>query len=326
MEQVRVGIHKPRGRLRYGPTLIALEKGYFADAGLDIVLVETGGRRGAIPALAGSEVDASPQSPSLDFFKALDPLRPIKMVADHGTVRPGRGTGAIVARRELIENGRLREYEDLRGLRVGLSPVVGDHDWLTFDSALVRGGLSFDDVRLVTVDFGKVRHEALANGEVDVATIGNPQSIAAGREKGAYVPWKYEHEVRPGRQQRAVMFGYAFWFEKPEAACNYLAGYLRGVRDYIRAFDGGIGREEVIQILCKQSGESADFIEREMVPLALHPEGRMHIDGIREDLEWFQKRNLVPRTIRLEDVVDESYLERARGNSENIKETRHDQP
>jgi len=109
VDQVRVGIHKPHGRLRYGPTLMALDKGYFADAGLEIVLVETGGRRGAVPALVSNEVDASPQSPSLDFFKALDPGKPIKMVADHGTVTAGRGNGAIVARSELIASGRLRE-------------------------------------------------------------------------------------------------------------------------------------------------------------------------------------------------------------------------
>jgi len=312
VEQVRIGIHKPRGRLRYGPTLIALEKGYFADAGLDIVLVETGGRRGAIPAFAANEVDASPQSPSLEFFKALDPERPIKMVADHGTVRPGRGNGAIVARKPLIESGRLRSYAELRGLRVGLSPVEGDHDWLTFDAALKAGGLSFSDVKIVLVDFGKVRHEALESGKIDVATIGNPESIAAGKEKAAYLPWKYEHEVRPGRQQRVVMYGHGFWSSQPEAAVSYLVAYLRGVHDYICAFEKDIGRKEVVEILSRHSGASADFIEREMIPLALDPNGAMLIEGIRQDLKWFQTRRLVADDLSLDGITDESYIKRAR--------------
>jgi len=194
---------------------------------------------------------------------------------------------------------------------VGLSPIVGDHDWLTFETALSHAGLTFEDVQVVTTDFGTERHEALAQGQVDAATIGNPQSIAVGREKGAFLPWKYEHEIRPGRQQRVVMFSHAFWSQRPETGCHYLKAYLRGVRDYVQAFEEGVGREEAIKILCRHSGESAEFVEREMIPLALHPEGKMHIEGIREDLEWFQKRNLVPREICLEEIIDESYLKKA---------------
>ena len=318
MEKVTVGVHRQRGRLRYGPTLVALDKGYFAESGLDVELVTSGGRRGTIPALVAGELDVSPQSPSLDFFRALDPQKPIKIVADHGVIKPGRGSGAIVARKSLVDSGRLRDYKDLKGLKIGLSPVEGDHDWLSFDTALQKGGLSFDDVEMVTVDFGGKRHRALEEGIVDVATIGNPDSIAAGRDKGAFVPWKYEHELRPGRQQRAVMYGYGFWHDRPDAAHNYLAAYLRGVQDYILAFEEGEGREDVIRILCAHAEVTPDFIERETVPLALNADGALHVEGIRQDLAWFQDRGLVSDEVDLDAIIDESYLQWARqriGNS-----------
>lgn len=312
MEKVRVGVHRQRGRLRYGPTLVALEKGYFAESGLDVELVTSGGRRGTIPALVAGELDVSPQSPSLDFFRALDPQKPIKIVADHGVIKPGRGSGAIVARKSLVDSGRLRDYKDLEGLKIGLSPVEGDHDWLSFETALQKGGLSFDDVEMVTVDFGGTRHRALEEGIVDVATIGNPDSIAAGRDKGAFVPWKYEHELRPGRQQRAVMYAYGFWHERPDAARNYLAAYLRGVQDYILAFEEGEGREDVIRILCAHAEVTPEFIERETVPLALNADGALHVEGIRQDLAWFQDRRLVSDDLDLDAIIDESYLKWAR--------------
>lgn len=312
MEKVRVGVHGKRGSLRYGPTLIALDRGYFAENGLDIELVASGGRRGTIPALVAGDLDVSPQSPSLDFFRALDPQKPIKIVADHGVIKPGRGSGAIVARKSLVDTGRLRDYEDLKGLKVGLSPVEGDHDWLSFETALKKGGLSFGDVEMVTVDFGGERHRALEEGIVDVATIGNPDSIAAGRDKGAFVPWKYEHELRPGRQQRAVMYGYGFWHDRPDAARNYLAAYLRGVQDYILAFEEGEGREDVIRILCAHAEVTPEFIERETVPLALNADGALHVEGIRQDLAWFQDRRLVSDDLDLDAIIDESYLKWAR--------------
>lgn len=315
MEKVRVGVHRQRGRLRYGPTLIALDKGYFAESGLDIDLVTTGGRRGTIPAMVQGDIDVSPQSPSLDFFRAIDPQKPIKIVADHGVIKPGRGSGAMVARKSLVDSGRLRDYKDLRGLKIGLSPVEGDHDWLSFEAALNKGGLSFDDVEMVTVDFGSKRHRALEEGIVDVATIGNPDSIAAGRDKGAFVPWKFEHELRPGRQQRAVMYGYRFWHERPDAARNYVAAYLRGVQDYLLAFEEGEGREDVIRILCSHAEVSPEFIESETVPLALNADGALHVEGIRQDLEWFQNRGLVSGDLDLDSIIDESYLEWARSRN-----------
>lgn len=175
-----------------------------------------------------------------------------------------------------------------------------------------KGGLSFEDVEMVTVDFGGERHRALEARVVDVATVGNPDSIAAGRDKGAFVPWKFEHELRPGRQQRAVMYGYRFWRDRPDAARNYVAAYLRGVRDYRLAFEEGEGRDEIIRILSAHSEASPEFIEREMIPLALNPDGAVHVEGIRQDLEWFQERGLVSKDLDLDSIVDPSYLEWAR--------------
>ena len=103
------------------------------------------------------------------------------MVADHGLLRPGRGTGTVVARPELIEQVKLQDYSDLREKKIGLSASRGHHDWMTLAWALRRGGLTFDDVEVVTVPFGPAdrprsepsdRHRALADGTIDLTTVG----------------------------------------------------------------------------------------------------------------------------------------------------------
>lgn len=311
MAEIVLGIPEGTGRLYAGPTLVALGRGYFAERGLQIRVVESGGRRGSIPLLASGELDVSPQGPSLDFFQAVDPERPILMVADHGSMRPGRGSGAIVARPSLVESGQLRDFADLRGKRIALSPIRGDHDWMTFASALQQGGLTFDDVEVVISDFGGGRHEALANGTVELATVGRLSSIVEGRESGAFVVWKHEYEVRPGRQQRTVMFSHRFRTERPEEAQQYVLAHLQGARDYYAAFEENVDRETVIDVLAEQSGERRDIIANDMVPVGINPDGYMNAEDIAADLQWFVREKLLDQSLSLDRVLDHRYVDAA---------------
>ena len=311
MAPIVLGIPAGTGKLYAGPTLVALGRGYFSDERLDVQVVESGGRRESIPLLAAGELDVSPQGPSLDFFRAWEPGRPIVMAADHGSARPGRGSGAVVARPSLIESGALRDFADLRGKRIGLSPIRGDHDWLTFAAALERAGLTFDDVEVVIVDFGEARHRALVDGSIDLATVGRLQSIADAKASGAFVVWKHDHEIRPGRQQRTVMFGHRFWTTRGEEAVRYLVGYLRGARDYFAAFEENVGRDAVLETLAEQSGYPIDTVRSEMVPDYINPDGRLSVEAIAQELHWFEQEGLLPQPILLDQVVNQSFLDAA---------------
>jgi NitT/TauT family transport system substrate-binding protein len=261
--------------------------------------------------LAANELDVSPQGPSLEFWRAWDPARPFVMVADHGSMRDGRGSGAVVARASLVQEGQLNDFADLRGKRIGLSPDRGDHDWLTFDAALRLGGLTFDDVEVVTVDFGGARHEALENGTIDLATVGRLQSIVEAKEAGTFLVWKYDYEIRPGRQHRALVFGHRFWTEYPDEAGRYVTAYLRGSRDYYDAFERDLDRQGVIEVLARESGYSPEHVAHEMVPEGLDPNGYLNVESIETDLAWFQKEGRVSSSISAEAAVDYQFLERA---------------
>src|SRR5581483_11374692 len=102
-----------------------------------------------------------------------------------------------------------------------LSSDRGDHDWLTFAAALRRGGLTFNDVEVVISNFGDERKQAIAEGRIDVATVGRLSSIMQGEADGAFSLWKHEYEIQPGRQQFAVMFSNRFWSQERQSAQRY---------------------------------------------------------------------------------------------------------
>ncbi|MBM2809807.1 MAG: transporter, substrate-binding protein, aliphatic sulfonates family [Chloroflexi bacterium] len=300
----------PDGRLHGAPMLVALGRGWFERAGLDVQRVNAGSHRTGVPRLAAGEFDVSPQAPLLGFLQLVDPSRPMVMVADQGSVRPGRGEAAIVARPSLLESGALADYTDLRGKRIGLSAVRGDHYWLTFAAALRRGGLTFDDVEVVICEFGDARHEALRTGAIDVGTVNRLGSLMEGRESGAFVVWKHEYEFRQ-RQERAVVFSYRFWSERTDEAYAFVAAYLGGLREYYRAFEEGIELEAIAAVLAAQSGESVEAILGEMIPMAVDPDGFLSLDAISADVEWLQQQRLIEKRIAVADFVDYRYLEAA---------------
>jgi ABC-type nitrate/sulfonate/bicarbonate transport system substrate-binding protein len=300
----------PDGRLHAAPTLVALGRGWFERAGLDVQRVNAGSHRTGVPRLAAGEFDVSPQAPLLGFLKLVDPARPMVMVADQGSVRGGRGEAAIVARPSLVESGALADYADLRGTRIGLSPVRGDHDWLTFAAALRKGGLTFADVEVVTCDFGDARHEALRTGAIDVGTVNRLGSLLEGRESGAFVVWKHEHEFRQ-RQERAIVFSYRFWSDRTDEAYAFVAAYLGALREYYRAFEKGIEREAIAAVLAEQSGEAIEAILDEMIPMAVDPDGFLLRDAISADVDWLREQGLLEQPISVDDFVDYRYLEAA---------------
>ena len=329
MDPVRVGIVEGAGRIYAGPTLVSFGKRYFHDEGLDVNLVETGGASDSIPSLVTGELDVTVRWACVDIFLNWTPEAPIAMVADQGMLRRrrnegffvvGRGSGAVVARPELIEQGKLRDYSDLRGKKIGLSSKRGNHDWMTMATALRHGGLTFDDVEVVTVDFGPTdrprgelsdRHQALADGTVDVATVGRPPSIAMGRETGAFVVWKYDYEIQPGRQAWVVIFSHHFRSERPEEARGYMRAYLRGVRAYHDAFERGIERDEIIKVLAVEARATEDTIANQMNPMGLNPDGYINMESVTDDLRWLEQDGVLPRHVPVDQIVDHSYVENA---------------
>jgi ABC-type nitrate/sulfonate/bicarbonate transport system substrate-binding protein len=308
---IRVGVNEGTGKIYSNVILVTYGRGHFKDQGLDVELLETGSRRNTLPKLASGELDAAAQGPHYELFTNWDPARPIAMVADHGSAQPGRGgPGGIVARPDLIKSGRLRDWSDMKGLRVALSSRRYDHDWVTVSSALKRGGLTVDDLEVVTMDFGGGRHEGLINGTIDITTVDRPASIKEGEERGDFLVWKREWEIRPGRQQRALMFSHRFRTERRDEAQRYTTAYLAGLREYYNAFEHGINRDAIVAALAEQCGDAREVVEA-TPPAGVNPDGRLNIEGIEEELRWYQDGGFLAKTIKVEGLVDYSFLDNA---------------
>ena len=307
MPPITVGI-VGANRITVGPTMVASEMGCFREEGLDVKLVEVGGRRESIPMLMTGDLDVCLAGPTVaHFYRIWRSDAPIALVADQGSLQPGHSSHALVARTELLQGGMLRSYKDLRGKKLGMSRERGDHDWLDFAAALRRGGLTYDDVEVVTVGYGEERHQALADGTIDLTTMGRQVNLDRGREAGTFGVWKFDHEVTPGRLVRAVMFSHRFREERPEEATRYVRGYLRGARAYHDAVEHGINREQVVSLFV----DPGDAPETEHNLVGLNPDGFINTEALQDEVRWLREEGFLTRPIPLEQIVVHSYIEDA---------------
>ncbi len=142
----------------HGPLYVAEEKGYFAEAGLEVEMIEPGDPNDPPRLVAAGRYDlAISYQPQLHMLVAKDiPL-----------VRIGTLVGSPLNSLVVLKSGPIDTIADLKGGRIGYS--VGGFEEALLAAMLGKHGLTLEDVTLINVNFSL--SPALMAGQVD-AVIG----------------------------------------------------------------------------------------------------------------------------------------------------------
>jgi NitT/TauT family transport system substrate-binding protein len=290
---------------------IGLEKGYFAEEGLDVEPLRFGTTAETTAPLAAGQLDIGAGAISAGLFNAIARGVDIKLVADHGHSESGRPGNALLARRAAVEAGQLRGVADLRGRRIAMaSPsiaVISD-----VRGYLAQGGLALNDVVLVQMAFPDMM-PALSNGSVDAVVAVEPFMTLIQRS-GVGTRWLSDYEVNPDHQIAAVLYGPSFVRSQSEAARRWMVAYLRGVRDFNDGFvrSNPAAREETIQALMKWTPIRDRALYEQMTVIALDPDGELRVASLRADQELFLQLGYQDRPVDFEAALDLSYVRYAR--------------
>ncbi|MER2092922.1 MAG: ABC transporter substrate-binding protein [Saccharopolyspora rectivirgula] len=151
---------------------LALDRGYFRDAGLDVRTQRIPGGEASVPLLQQGRLDVSFGNwPS--FLNAQATGRAdLKLVAD-----AYQATNGMMLLQTMPH--RVRRVEDLRGKTIALNTRDNIMELIT-RSVLETHGVPQDSVKFRTMPFPQIP-EALKNGEVDAATLNEPYISQANR-------------------------------------------------------------------------------------------------------------------------------------------------
>ena len=142
----------------HGPIIIAQEKGYFADAGLEVEVIAP-----ADPADPPKMVAAG----KADLAVSYQPQLHLQVAEGMPLVRVGTLVATPLNCLLVLKDGKIKSIADLKGKKVGFSVAGVEEALLT--TILARNGLSMTDIELVNVNWSL--SPSLMSGQVD-AVIG----------------------------------------------------------------------------------------------------------------------------------------------------------
>jgi NitT/TauT family transport system substrate-binding protein len=291
---------------------VADKRGYFAAENLKVNFVPFDAAARMIGSLASGDLEVGGGGISAGLFNAVARGLGLKIVADKSTSLPGLGNGALVVRKDLIENGRYKSPKDFKGLKVAV-PAPGTGTSTSIDRYLSTVGLSIADVDLTYLAFPQMV-AALQKGAVDAAFIVEP-SLSAVEANGAAVRIVRDDEMFPNHQIAVTLYSGRFISSNRDAAVRFMRAYLRGTRDYNDVVkDGrlaGPGSEAIIAILTEYSHIKDPAIYGRINVHACDPDGRLDLKSLETDLAFFVAQGLIQGKVDVASAIDTSIAEAA---------------
>jgi NitT/TauT family transport system substrate-binding protein len=294
------------------PFYIADRKGYFRDAGLNIVWTTFPQSQAMVAPLAEGQLDAMGASVSAGIYNAIGAGVPLKIVGDRGIDYAPYGALPLVVRTELVKSGRFKTLADLRGLRVA-EPGRGSANLPIVYRFLRQGGLTYDDVQHVFLPFPD-QVAGMRNGTIDAASLIEPFASVVVKD-GAGTRIAPDYTAYPNHQISALMYSGGFAQRRTEVAKRFFVAYLRGLRYYHDALrDGrfaGPTSEDVIGILESEIKLPDPSIWHLIAPSAVQTNGRVDVASLQFDYDVFRQLGLIDKPVSVTNAIDLSFADNA---------------
>jgi len=279
---VRIGVI---GILAEAGLYTAAEEGYFKDEGIDIQFVRGAFGPNGFAALATGDIGAMGGAFGVETVNAIRRGLDVKMVASMNNYIQGWDAGYLTVRKQLVDSGRVKDWRDLKGLKVALdAPGPNLTDYFA-SHYLARGNLAVKDVEVVNVPFDQMM-TVLKTGGADVAHTSEPQTTIIANS-GAAVKWRPVSDYAPPGLSVAILHFGPSMIKDPELATKFLVAYLRGARYYDKEVQDRAERDKIAAILMKYTPvKDRALYDKITFPYA-PPNGEITMSGLTDMAHYY---------------------------------------
>jgi NitT/TauT family transport system substrate-binding protein len=301
-ETIRVGSVRSTASLA---TLIAVEKGYFREAGIKLELTDLDTSTDSLAVVAQNRLQIVGGGLSAAYFNAVEKNLPVTVAFDRVSSPLGH---KLLVRSDLKD--QIKSVAALKG-RPLASNSRGSITNYEIGKILKTVGLGFRDVDLKFIPFSQVAL-AFANKAIDAAFVIPPFAAQIVERGLAVVVADPDDFVTPRPMTIAVYFVNTDWAAKNDAPVNrYFVAQMRGVRDYCQAYHGGPNRAEAIELAIRHGIErQPEMLENYPWP-ASSPDGRINVASMLDIQAFFVQEGLSLRNLPPEKLLTETYIEHA---------------
>jgi NitT/TauT family transport system substrate-binding protein len=301
-DTVRIGMARS---VSNGAELIAIEKGYFKEAGIKVEMEDIDTSANTIALLATNRLQIVAGGISAGYFNAIEKDLPIIVIADRVSAPVGHN---LMLRPDLKD--KVKTLADLKG-KVIASNGAGSVSTYEVGKMLETAGLSIADVDVKIFPFTQMP-VAFANKAIDAGIV-IPPFVWQFAEQGLAVNFaEPDALVKPSPMTIAVVMVNTDWAKKNTAVLrNYYTAYMRGLRDYCDAYHGAPVKEEIIAALIRHGSERRPELLHKYPWPARSPDGRINIASMLDMQDWYVKNSYSRTRFPAERLVDTSYADYA---------------
>jgi len=299
---IRVGMVRA---VSAGALLIAVERGYFKELGLNVVVEEADSSANVLALLSQNRFQVVMGGLSAGYFNAVEKGLPI-VIAMSRVSTPIRHN--LLLRADLAD--RVKEIRQLKGKTIATNGP-GSVSTYEIGKILETAGLALADVDLRVIPFGQYAI-AFANKAIDAALAIAPWSVQLPKQ-GLAVPFADSDElITPSPVSISVASINTDWAKaSPDLARAFFVGYQRGARDYCQAYHGGSPRRQIIDLLIRSGAETRPEPLDEYVWPSADPFGRVNVASMLDMQAWFVRHKYAGAQVPAEKLVDASYADYA---------------
>ncbi len=301
------------GALRFtshSGSFIAVERGYFAEAGLDVELKFFQAAQPMAVAIASGDVDYAVTAISGGLI-SLAEKGAIKVIGGALSEEKGIDGQKILASDAAFQAG-LTSPSGLDGKTYGMTTAGSSFHYMGSKVAAAEGvEPSFKPLQKVGAIIG-----ALKSGQIDAWSI-VPHIAKPLAGSGAVHIIGNISDYLPDYQITTVFTSAKNAAEERAMTEGFLGAFGRGVGDYnatmIDKAKGEDGVQELVDLIHKYV--YTDRPREKAAPsiingtMRLNEGAALNVASVRDQLAWFQEEGLVDKTITLDTLLDTSYVE-----------------
>lgn len=282
--------------LIYAPIYVALEKGYYAERGLDVKISPMNSGTDLAVMVSTNDLQIALSGVGPAFWNGIATGLPLTIIA------PGHEESNPVATPLMVgANSEITSVDQLAGKKVSVNAPGATEYWL--DAALQTGGLTIGDVDLQYLTFPDAV-TALSKGVLDGAMVGEPLATKAVQDGAARI---LSNDFDVTGMQVTALFSNTDWVnENTQAATDFVAAYILACRDMVDAPNDPLN----LAIINKYTSVPVELIAESVRPV-YQLNGEVNVDTLITLQEFFAARDLMttedtidPTTVIRQDVID----------------------
>lgn len=286
---------------------LGIARGYFEAEGIKIETLRFQTSTDALPAMTTGDIDVYGASPNPALFNAIGRGIALRVLGPIGNTTPGRDSNAVVVRRDLIDSGRFKTLQDLKGMKIAVGTQYSTSHF-ALKMAMESAGLTLKDADVSAIGVGNLV-PALTNKSIEAFASTEPYPTQAEQGGNGKVVGRLL-DFAPDRASggNGILVGSQTFLAKPVAE-RFMIAWVRAMLDIYGGLESENPqeREAMVQFLAANGIQAVTGVQQATFPKRAEADTK----GLETLVAWYKEDGVVTGNVDVNAMTNFDLLKKA---------------